>query len=71
MNLETILIAILWIIVGVWVAYKRKWYTKLKNDPDLPQELAIFLVVVLAPLFLIGAFVKEMLLDDWNNNKIN
>jgi hypothetical protein len=69
MTITELLIGILWVIIGFWVAYKRKWYIKQKNDPDLPQELAIFLAVVLAPLFLIGAFVREMLIDDWNNNK--
>jgi prolipoprotein diacylglyceryltransferase len=69
MTITELLIGILWVIVGFWVAYKRKWYIKQKNDPDWPQELVIFLAVVLAPLFLIGAFVREMLIDDWNNNK--
>lgn len=68
MTLNEILIAALWVILGFWISYKRKWYVKQKNDPDIPQELAITLAVVLAPLFLIGAFVKEMLIDDWNNN---
>jgi hypothetical protein len=68
MTLNEILIAALWVILGFWISYKRKWYVKQKNDPDIPQELAITLAVVLAPLFLIGAFVKEMLIDDWNND---
>ena len=67
MTTTELLIGILWVIVGVWISFKRKWYFKQKNDPDLPQELAIILAVVLAPLFLIGAFVREMLIDDWNN----
>lgn len=68
MATNEILIAALWIIVGFWICYKRKWYENFKGDEEAPQIFVILLVVVAAPLCLVIAFVREMLIDDWNNN---
>ena len=68
MSLNEILIAALWIIVGFWICYKRKWYKKFDGDDDFPQIFVIALVVFASPLCLVIAFVREMLIDNWNND---
>jgi hypothetical protein len=35
---------------------------------EFPQFIVIGVVVAAAPLCLIIAFIREMLIDDWNNN---
>jgi len=69
MSMNSLLIAILWVIVGFWIAYKRNWYTKWFDGVDSPPaSLAILVCVVFAPVSLIIAFVREMLIDKWNND---
>jgi TRAP-type C4-dicarboxylate transport system permease small subunit len=68
MTLNEILIAILWVIVGCWISYKRNWYADFANDEEWPQGVVIGIVIMSAPLCLIIAFFKEMVFDSWNNN---
>jgi hypothetical protein len=69
MTTTELLIGILWVILGFWISYKRNWYEIFKgDDDDWTQFIVICIVVAAAPLCLIIAFVREMLLDNWNNN---
>ena len=68
MTTNELLIGILWIIVGFWICYKRKWYPEFSDNEEYPQFIVIAIVVAAAPVCLVIAFVKEMLIDDWNNN---
>ncbi len=67
MTLEIFLIVVLWVIVGFWISYKRKWYKNFSANEDFPPFIVIMIVIGFAPLCLLIAFVREMLLDDWNN----
>lgn len=69
MTLEEFLIAILWVIVGSWVAYKRNWYESYKNSEETPQFLLILVTIIGAPVALAIAIFEEMVLDSWNNTK--
>lgn len=68
MTTNGLLIAILWVILGFWISYKRKWYSNFSGDDEFPQFIVIAIVVAAAPLCLVIAFVREMLIDDWNND---
>jgi hypothetical protein len=66
--METILITILWVIVGFWVAYKRDWYSSYSGHDEPPASVIILLCVIFAPLSLIIAFFREMVIGKWKNN---
>lgn len=68
-TLVIILIVIIWVFVGAFINHKRDWYRKYKNhvDSDL-RENKIAFSFMFAPIALIIAIVKEMILDDWNND---
>jgi ABC-type anion transport system duplicated permease subunit len=56
---------IIWVFIGVWIAWKREWYKVLAED----QVGAIILAVVLMPLILLLALIREFIFRDWDNNK--
>ena len=60
--MTTILVAILWLIVGVWICFKRDWYYMW----DFPI-LACILSIVLAPINLFATIFSEYVVDKWNN----
>jgi ABC-type glycerol-3-phosphate transport system permease component len=63
--METILIIILWVIVGFWIAYKRNWYEYAGRDD---QNFIIWMTVIFAPISLIIAFFSVMIIGKWQNN---
>ncbi len=62
MILNIILIAILWIIVGVWICWKRDWYW----DWEMNHVLCI-IVIILAPINLLLTIFSEYILEKWRN----
>lgn len=64
MTLNEILIAILWVIVGFWIAYKRNWYKYAGDD----QRFIIWATVIFAPISLIIAFFSVMVIGKWQND---
>lgn len=62
MILNIILIAILWIIVGVWICWKRDWYW----DWEMSQLLCV-IVIILAPINLLLTIFSEYILEKWKN----
>ena len=66
--METILITILWVILGFWIAYKRDWYSSYSGSEDPPASVIILICVVFAPASLIIAFFREMVIGKWKNN---
>lgn len=65
-TLEVILIIILWVNLGFFLAYKRNWYPEKSND-DMPSSVRITFSVVLAPLNFLVIFVQVFLINKWNN----
>jgi TRAP-type C4-dicarboxylate transport system permease small subunit len=68
MEVNNLLVAALWIIVGCWIAYKRNWYSNFNGYDSPPAGLAIFVCIFFAPISLLIAFFREMVFDSWNNN---
>lgn len=62
--LEITLTIILWIITGLWVAYKRDW-CKNEDYEIISTKFACGLCVVFAPIVLITAFVHVFLIGKW------
>lgn len=61
----TVVLAVwLYVIIGVWVCYKRKWYSYLTSDERGP---AIIFGIALMPFNFLIAFAKEFLWRDWDN----
>ncbi len=57
------LIAVLWVIAGLWLCYKRDWY------PDVPSNgLYCAFAVIGAPINFLLIFFKVFLIHPWNND---
>lgn len=57
--LEIILTAIIWIIVGCWISYKKNWYM----DDYYNREENIFTNIVLAPFVLFIVILKKYFIN--------
>lgn len=62
--LEIIFTIILWIITGLWVAYKREW-CQYEEYQMLPTELVCVMCVIFAPIVFVTAFVRVFLIGKW------
>ncbi len=58
-----ILIGILWIIIGIWICYKRQWYYQANNNFGF-----CVLAVLLTPLNIIWTIIDIYCVSKWNNN---
>ncbi len=63
-TLEIILTIILYLIVGLWICYKAKWY----KDYTGSQSFLIVLTLLLMPFFLLISLIAEYIYRDWDNN---
>lgn len=68
-NIEIILLASLWIFLGVFICLKTKWFenTRRVNGEVDAQVLSIF-TIILAPLVFIWFFCKRMFIEEWGDN---
>lgn len=57
---------LVWIVVGIWVAWKRGWYKYLdRNNDEGEAEIAVLCSIVFAPLNLFIAFWREFITRKW------
>ena len=63
-NLEIKLSIILYIIVGLWLCYKRDWYD---TNTGEEQFFICGIAIILMPINLLIILVKEFILSDWDN----
>ena len=52
----------IWIIVGVWITYKRNWYI---DSEDWDGDFICIINIVFAPLALIIAFFRIFIMGSW------
>jgi len=68
-NIEISLFIILYIIIGVWICYKRDWYygTTHSFDELIIQTSSVCVIygIILMPLNLIVVFFREFILRRW------
>lgn len=64
-TLEIILIVLLWLIVGLFLASKRDWYAEIGEN----SEWFCFFAVLFAPLNLIITFIRVFCVEKWDNSK--
>jgi len=68
-NLEICLIGFVWILVGTWVCFKRKWYQQ--HDMSANEEIGAILQcvfgVVLAPINLLITLIRVFVIDSWKH----
>jgi hypothetical protein len=59
----------IWIVVGLWINHKREWYRGY-NFEGFEDERRFHCVmnVIFSPISLIIAFLKEFLINPWNND---
>jgi hypothetical protein len=56
--LEFTLSLIIYLIIGLWICWKMKWYYILPTS----------IVIVAMPISLIYVLIKQFVLKEWNNN---
>lgn len=62
--LEVVLISLLWLIVGLFIAFKRDWYDH-GSAPD--SFWCCFFAVIFTPLNLIITFIRIFCVAKWDN----
>lgn len=67
--LETILIGIIWVITGVFISFKRNWYTHISYNTKSDRNFLCTMNIIFAPIALVIAMYKEFLFDKWNNEE--
>jgi len=63
-TLEITLIAILWIIIGLWISWKMDCYSF--SDGSY-IGLTIFLNIVFMPIAILITFVNQFIKREWKN----
>jgi len=62
--LNFITILFIWVVIGVWISFKRNWY---KHRAKEMTENAIFFNIIFSPICLILAGFNEFILKKWKN----
>lgn len=55
-----ILFFVCWLILGVFLAYKQD-----QADSTTPDPILVIGCIVLAPLWLFGAIIRQVFIEDW------
>jgi len=65
-NLEILLLCIIYLILGIWVCYKRNWY---KNQNLILCGVVFYSIfaIILMPINLIIVLFCEFIIKDWEN----
>lgn len=66
--LEIFLTIVLWIIIGLWISYKRNWYqeSSFPDEIDVTAGILILINCVFMPIVFMWTFFKEYLNDEWD-----
>ena len=59
-TLEIVLIIIIWVIVGCFLAHKQDQISDTKLNPEIWVPYMMF-----APIVLIGAIVRQLIIEEW------
>lgn len=63
-TLEIILTIIVYLIIGVWICYKRDFYDKYEED-NIP--IIMFFATLCMPINLLIVFIKQFILNKWKS----
>ena len=63
-NLEQILITILWLLLGLWISYKRNWYVN-SIEFGYVNEINVICNLLFAPLTILIALYDEFINTNW------
>lgn len=61
----TLLIVLLWIILGVFISYKANWY---EDNDNYFKEPVIMVTIILAPFVFAWDIFNRMFLQKWHKN---
>ncbi len=67
--MENFLIFVLWVIIGLWLAFKRNWYKQYDDDDDFDFDKVCCIASVIGmPINFIIIFTKVFLINKWDDN---
>lgn len=64
---EIISLILLWIIVGVWISYKRNWYKDFDYEDDV-HVFCIGLNILFSPIALVFVLCSRLFIEPWEQN---
>ena len=65
--IETIFI---WLVIGVWICYKRNWYKHLPSySDDSTPNFVCGCVIVFSPIALLIALFSVFIIDSWKKDE--
>lgn len=64
---EIISLILLWVIVGVWISYKRNWYKGFDYQDD-GQGFCIGFNIIFAPIALVITLCSRLFIEPWQKN---
>ncbi|HND46750.1 MAG TPA: hypothetical protein PLC61_10190 [Chitinophagales bacterium] len=71
-NIPISTVVLLWIIIGLWINYKRNWYKDFhENTEGISPGFACTVSFVFAPINLLIVLYEEFINKDWDNNNNN
>lgn len=66
--LEILQLLFIWVTIGCFICYKRKWYVEKDKGMDTPPAFFyIMCTIICMPIALVVALFREFILDEWNN----
>ena len=64
--MEVIQFIFIWVVIGVWISYKRNWYIYLSFD-NFDSKFICACNIIFAPIALIIAFFDVFIKKPWKN----
>jgi hypothetical protein len=55
----------IWVVIGVWICYKRNWYKNVEFTTDDTPNFVCGVTIILAPIALIMAFFDVFIKNSW------
>lgn len=67
-TLEITLITILWIVLGLWISFKRNWYFVPPESNDSSwEQIPIWGNILFCPIALLIALCRQFIFNKWDN----
>lgn len=64
-NMETIQWIFIWVVIGVWICYKRNWYKDYDSEFHDTPKFVCACNIIFAPIALIQAFFDVFIKNSW------
>lgn len=60
--MQILALVFIWVIIGIWMCWKRKWY----HDVEFSEACCV-VAVIFMPINFVVIFLKEFCINPWEN----